>query len=634
MANKIVLNWSPPVHVNIPSPAHSILKSWLEKNNYEVIVLYWNLYFYSLQGDFIFQSQKAHDVQNDMLLYLNYIAFRNNDRSIYNEIKSILQSINPSYVSTDDGFYDRHMESAYRETDRIIEELFATIDFSQILYWGFALKMDQWLFASILAQKIKEKDPTMPVVVGGINTKDVALTYLKKFSQFDYATWGEGEGPLLELTRFLENTNGHCDIQEVSNVAYRRGDEVLFSNKRNRYYLDMADLVLFPDFSDYFKTKDKLKIGCPSYITIEGSRGCHWNRCHFCYLNTDYRYRLKSVDKIRLEIQYMIDTYGIYDFEFLDNDLVGKDIARFNSLLDCFIEIKKEFPRFQIVLAEIITKDLDYATIKKMFDAGIKYAQIGYESASSGLLKKIDKKNTFSSNLLYVKFAVFHKIPLGGVNVITGLLEETTEDIIEACANLRFLRFYLDYKMFRHATLPLTVNSSSRYYNKINQSDSAWRLFKIPHILLRNSFSREEQWRLFEFVRVTDNIHWNCFLKIESYYLSHKHTYKIENIKNLIVLKEFINNKIAKTLSWDVNSLEAEILYKTDEKPRHFDDLHSELVCLYTNQNRPIPSDGALRNALDTLYQEGIVYFDKISDDNTDLIRYDNIISVIVLRKS
>ena len=125
----------------------------------------------------------------------------------------------------------------------------------------------------------------------------------------------------------------------------------------------------------------------------------------------------------------MINTYEIFEFQFLDNDLIGKDMERFHLLLDSFIEIKNEFPRFQIVLAEIITKDLDYVTIKKMFDAGIIYAQIGYESASSILLKKINKKNTFSSNLLYVKFANFHKVILGAVNFLTVHPMETTDSI-------------------------------------------------------------------------------------------------------------------------------------------------------------------------------------------------------------
>lgn len=574
---KIILNWSPPVQINIPSPAHSILKAWLESHDYEVSILYWNLYFFTPQHDFLFHNLKACDEMYNMLLYLNYIAFRDNDRKIYEEIRAILQSINPRHLTSEPDFYERHMESAYRQMERIIDDLLSSIDFSEVLCWGFAMKMDQWLFASIIAKKIKKIDPTIPIIVGGINSRDNAITYLDKFTQFDYATWGEGETPLLELIRYLERTNEVTALQEVSNVAYKSGNKILVSNKRNSQYLDMTDLVLFPSYSDFFETRKKLNVNSPVYITIEGSRGCHWNRCHFCYLNTDYRYRLKAIDKITLEIKYMIDTYGIFEFQFLDNDLIGKDMERFHLLLDSFIGIKKEFPRFQIVVAEVITKDLDYATIKRMFDAGIVYAQIGYESASSVLLRKINKKNTFSSNLLYVKFANFHKIILGRVNVLTGLPEETAEDIIEACSNLRFLRFFLDYKRFRHVTVPLTVNSSSIYYKGINENDSEWRLYKLSHIILRNTFDRKDQWKIFEFIRAIDNIQWNSFHKIEKYYLTNKHTYRVERDQNKILYKEYINNKYIKSLVWNTDSLEVEILYRTNEKPNSFKELYSKV---------------------------------------------------------
>ena len=68
-------------------------------------------------------------------------------------------------------------------------------------------------------------------------------------------------------------------------------------------------------------------------IPIERSRGCHWNRCKFCYLNRGYKYRLKSTEKLYEEIVYMIENYGVYEFEFLDNDFIGTDLQQFETLL-------------------------------------------------------------------------------------------------------------------------------------------------------------------------------------------------------------------------------------------------------------------------------------------------------------
>lgn len=74
--------------------------------------------------------------------------------------------------------------------------------------------------------------------------------------------------------------------------------------------------------------------------------------------------------------------------------------------------------------------------------AGFESVQIGYESPSNNLLEKIHKKNTFASNLFFIKWANELGIRINGANVLRNLLEETTDDIKESIDNLYFLRFY------------------------------------------------------------------------------------------------------------------------------------------------------------------------------------------------
>jgi len=634
MPKRILLNWSPPAPPNAPSPAHSILKAWLESHGYEVFVIYWNIHFSALQRCFLFDNLKCFEDSYSSLLYLNYIAIRDGNQRIYAEVKAILKSIVPDYIVSDPSFYDRHMVSAYKQMESKIEALLSTVDFSNTLYAGFSMKMDQWLFASIIAEKIKRIDNTFPVVVGGINSLESAVVYIRRFPQFDYAIWGEGENPLLELTLFLDNTSSAITLHDVSNTIYRNGRSVLFTGKRNTIFLNMNGSPLFPDYRDFFDTRKELHITDPAIVTIEGSRGCHWNRCKFCYLNTDYRYRLKGIDNIVQEIKHVIDVWGIYDFQFLDNDLIGKHLDRFQILMDRIKEVKKQNPSFRIVMAEIITKDLNHKLISKMFEAGIVYAQIGYESLSDFLLRKINKKNTFSSNLLYVKFAVFYKIPLGGVNVITGLPEETAEDIIEATLNLRFLRFFLGYKKLYHVLIPLTVNSSSRYYKEDIKNDTAWHLYKLPHILLQDSFTPDEQWTLFEFIRSNESIQWVSFHKVEKYFLTNRFSYKVECVRNRLIYKEYANNKCIKILSWSLLSVEVEILYITNDKPFSFSNLFSELTSLSTKIGWRRISKSILKRKLTFLYGEGLVYYDMILDKSRNEYYFDNIVSVITLFRS
>jgi len=101
------------------------------------------------------------------------------------------------------------------------------------------------------------------------------------------------------------------------------------------------------------------------------------------------------------------------------------------------------------MLAEIITRGIDFETIKKMHIAGFFHVQIGYESPSDTLLYKIDKKNSFASNLFFIKWAHELNINVGGMNVLRGLLEENLEDIkAPEC-------FYIEQKLRERMNIPV-----------------------------------------------------------------------------------------------------------------------------------------------------------------------------------
>ena len=68
---RIILNCVPPFACNIPSPAISILKSWLTKKGYKSTVIYWNLRFYRLQGDFVWNKPSVLETSSQLGLYVN-----------------------------------------------------------------------------------------------------------------------------------------------------------------------------------------------------------------------------------------------------------------------------------------------------------------------------------------------------------------------------------------------------------------------------------------------------------------------------------------------------------------------------------------------------------------------------------
>jgi radical SAM superfamily enzyme YgiQ (UPF0313 family) len=182
---------------------------------------------------------------------------------------------------------------------------------------------------------------------------------MHNFEFYDYAIWGEGEYPLLELYNSIKKD----DKRKIPYLVYRDNEKKLyvFSSKKKQN-LNMNENI-YPNFDDFFQQniKENPKIS----LSIEASRGCHWNQCRFCYLNDGYQYRTKNIDSKIQELEYQIKKHNIFSFIFLDNDVIGRNIESFSIFLDKLIELRKEHEKFVIELAEIITKNTNYEIIKK-----------------------------------------------------------------------------------------------------------------------------------------------------------------------------------------------------------------------------------------------------------------------------
>lgn len=99
----------PPANPRWPSPAMSVLKSYLLHQHYEVSVQYWNLIFAELSHNFEFGVTKSSALDQNLLLWFNYLAIYKKDQLAYNKVRARLQTISPQYRNVSDNFYDEHM---------------------------------------------------------------------------------------------------------------------------------------------------------------------------------------------------------------------------------------------------------------------------------------------------------------------------------------------------------------------------------------------------------------------------------------------------------------------------------------------------------------------------------------------
>lgn len=127
----------------------------------------------------------------------------------------------------------------------------------------------------------------------------------------------------------------------------------------------------------------------------------------------------------------------------------------------------------------------------------------------------------------FIKHAFVYGIQFRGINVIINLPEETTNDVLEACHNLIFLRFFLNWKTFRHCIIPVCVNSSSRYADILNLKSSNLHFSTTVYLLSSFFIEDKSHWDLFEYVNPGRNDHWYSFQRIENHYLQKSYTYKV-----------------------------------------------------------------------------------------------------------
>lgn len=591
----VVLNWMLPAIPSFPSPAMSLLKSQMQAVGYDVKVIYWNFKFLPVVEHY--WGRLTEEYEDHLIYYLApifaYWALELDDNKSIKELHKYWNKFNKENKLTEDAFLC-HINENVSMLVSIIHQNFLYYNFDKCLFAGYYQKLFQMYGADIVAREQKKLYPDTIAVFGGIDTKDEALACMDNFPSFDYALWGEGEVTLLNCASMLR---GEMNKQDVGNLVWRETDTLEISKSNNKF-VKLDDSVI-PDYSDYFEqaTIDKKRIRLP----IEGSRGCHWSQCRFCFHNEGTRYRRKSPQRIAKEIRNQIEKYGISQISFLDNDTIGKDVNGFKVLLKELSCIKNDYPEFSITRAEVVTRSLNAELIRQMAEVGFKDVQIGYESLSDHLLEKIHKCNSFSSNFLYIKWAFLSGIKIRGANLIMNLLEENDADLRESLDTLRFLRFMLSDKQFIHIYSTLWIKNSSRYFKEIKDSGKLndWKVFKSFRFLPESYIKKQNKYALQFFVKPTFNPIWDEIEEKEWDYIRHPYYYMIEDLnEGNIVYHEYQNDKQIAVSR--LSDLDWQILRAAQDKVSDFATLQN--LCVGYDED-------ALAKSLGKLKDLGILYF-------------------------
>ena len=277
-----------------------------------------------------------------------------------------------------------------------------------------------------VASTVKEWDPACFLVAGGPYATDDPADALKNGFP-DCVVIGEGEHTVCELvSQLLRNE----EWKDIAGIAYRANGSI--ARTAPRPLIDDLDSLPVPEYSliDFERFSNQFltftaKISKP-HANILTTRGCPY-RCAYCHNILGKRFRKRSPDGVFEEIRFIHDTYGITDFQIID-DIFNLDLDRAKRICDLLIHsgmtLTLSFPN------ALRGDRVDEELIDKLAEAGTKFISYAVETASPRLQKLIHKH----LNLENVQKAIEYTTKVGIVTrgfFMIGFPTETEEEVVQ-----------------------------------------------------------------------------------------------------------------------------------------------------------------------------------------------------------
>lgn len=327
----------------------------------------------------------------------------------------------------------RRVKSA---TDRFLEE----VDWRRYILAGFSICFGQLTSSLYLIHRLKKAFPGLKIVAGGSScASDMGASLLRTFPAIDFVIQGEGERPLVNLVKgLLQSTDTGCQ-HAFPGILNRR--ETREGPASPEQITDLDELPI-PEYDDYFRLLASFPLEKRFFpkIPVEISRGCWWRKrssrgrhagCAFCNLNLQWEgYRSKSRPRILSELEKLSDRHQALSFSFADNLLPAGDLE---NIFDHIKELGKQFRLFGEIRAVTSNRILGAMGV-----AGTEVVQVGVESLSTALLKKLNKGTTAMDNLQIMRDCETPGLPNLNGNLILEFPSSDERDVAETLANLKF----------------------------------------------------------------------------------------------------------------------------------------------------------------------------------------------------
>ncbi len=585
----MILHCTPPYRNDIPNPALGYLKGFLQAHQIRVTAVYWNSI---LEGNILqfhrglerASGESGMPPLSGITLFLSRHLLKGLDSTTLTPMSLIFSSV----------FSWREISEMIQTFKEGIDQFISMNNLDKAALSGFTLKCQQWPLSMYIMNRLKDMNPEMKIVIGGITNESQAQSFMKVLTRADFAVWGEGEYPLLYLAKAVEEDT---PLEEVPNLVYREGKKTAAT----KAVMECPPLDEYPfaDHSDYFETLRMTARGqSPVLIPIWGSRGCSWNRCKFCVLNEEYRYRTRSPENVVEEIEFQSKRHNCSSFIFVDTELPG-DKKRFKKLLQLLAESSARRKKPYSFQAEMSPVFIDSEIARYMERVSFSSIQIGFEAMTDSLLEKMQKRHRFAHNIQALKIGSRHNLKISCLNVIRGIPPETEDDINESCANVKFLRFLLN--KYPPSPTHLILEKGSPFYDEMPQPErEKWKANLLWAEIAPTGLMDEVNRFEFYGFSATSPPHyreWDIFDRVLMSYRSQNRSYEWIEYED----GSFLEERGHKIYRYTLNKDETDILIYCDSM-RSFKELREKFSHM---------GEDDLLTTVNNLKEAGMIYCDK-----------------------
>jgi len=276
--------------------------------------------------------------------------------------------------------------------------------------------------AKELSESIKKRMPHVTTLLGGPHATYFYREILKEMPDIDHVLYGEADAVIDTYARYFKNKDR---LKDIGGLVYRDESGVIVINGPPPLLHNLDDIPM-PAWHLYDMRLYRplpLQYRKMPFFTMITSRGCHWQKCKFCF-QAGYqavKYRRHSPERVVQEVEILYNRYGIREIAFWDDTFVMNSLwlKKFASMIR-----EKNLDISWVASGRANTMNEDM--IRTVHEAGCWSIFIGVESGNQDLLDLIDKGITLEE--IRKTFAATKKVGIETrAAYMLGLPNETPE---------------------------------------------------------------------------------------------------------------------------------------------------------------------------------------------------------------